>query len=166
LNILGRSLAIQRQDPEFPLNGSRGWRVANLLVACLILELAMDRDRLSFLAQRAYELRGGSQLSFLCNAERSLEDRYSLLNGWEVESLRSGVGYRQQLDLRSWLDRQADRPIASHSRGIHMNILGKPHFHREADAVPGKRSAIGLLDGQAQMRRLDGVGDFFSQFRK
>ena len=56
-DILGRSLPIEWQDLELPLDRNRGWQKADLTIASLIVQFSCDRQGFAVRPQRIAELR-------------------------------------------------------------------------------------------------------------
>ena len=107
LNSLGRSSEVKRKNLQLPSYRYRRGRIANPLVAGLILQIAGDgnspllrKDRTESIcsARRRYR-------EILSNAKLSLEDRYMFLDGFQVQYFRARVNDRLQFD--SWKPLQA-----------------------------------------------------------
>jgi len=102
-NSLGRSSEVKRKNLQLPSYRYRRGRIANRLVAGLILQIAGDgnspllrkgRTESICSARRRYR-------EILGNAKLSLEDRYMFLDGFQVQYFRARVNDRLQFDSGS-----------------------------------------------------------------
>ena len=64
------------------------------------------------------------------------------------------------------IKRQMDGLITLGSRRVHVDIGRQLHFGGHRDATSGNANAIGLFQGNFQMRRFNRVGYFLPQFRE
>src|ERR1700733_10181569 len=93
-DIFGRSLPIEGQDPDLPLDRNRGRQKADLTIASLIVELARDRQGFPIRAQQTAELRRGAYLHVLTDAKSSLENRNSFVDRRHIKHFRPRVNRR------------------------------------------------------------------------
>src|SRR5206468_2975321 len=88
LDRVRSALPVERQDLQLPVNGNGRRHETDLAVAGLIVELAGNLYRCPIRAERIAEIGRARYLDVLPDAERSLKDRYPLLDCREVENFR------------------------------------------------------------------------------
>jgi len=81
-NLLWRSLSIEGQHLQLPLDWNGCRKETNLAIAGLIFELARNSDGFPVGPKRVAEVRRSGDLHVLGDAERALEDRDTLLDHW------------------------------------------------------------------------------------
>src|SRR5579863_5068341 len=62
------------------------------------------------------------------------------------------------------INREMDGLVTLCSRRVHVDIARQLHLGRHRNATPGNANAIGLFQGNLQMRRFNRVGNFLPQF--
>src|SRR5258708_3264549 len=122
LDVLGRSLPIERENLQFPADWHRGWQIADIAVASLIMQLSRDRNGPPFRSQRVPEIRGGVYPHILTDVERALEDGHSLLDRWQIENFGPWINHRRELHHRRRINHQFNGDIAPRSWRVDMDI--------------------------------------------
>src|SRR6266478_2236383 len=168
LNSLRRSFEVKGQNLQLPFYRHGRGRIANRLVAGLILQIAgngnsplLRKDRTESIcsARRRYR-------EILGNAKLSLEDRYMFLDGFQVQYFRARVNDRLQFDSWKLLQGELNRFITLHSRRIDMYTRGKFDFGNQTDPATWYDAAIGLCKGKLEMGRFDVLSHFRAQLRE
>jgi hypothetical protein len=105
-------------------------------------------------------------LQVLADVKCAFKHRNALLNSGQIEILRSRVDRGFKFHGIHRVDDEINRFIAFRPRRIHMYIRREAHFRSQRYATARKARAVGLPDGQLEMRRLYVVGHLFAEFRK
>src|SRR5271169_1307533 len=165
-NVHGRSGSIEGKHLQLPFHWNGCGPIALGFVASLIIQLSSDRERFPILSERSGKLHAGVHLYILADSESSLEDRYSLIDHRQEERFGLRVQRWLQLHFRYRVDHQRYRLITLSARCIHVHIRRQPHFGSYRDASPGNAGAIGLLEGDLEVRGFDCFAHFLAQFRE
>ena len=165
-NVLGRALAIERQDLELPLQRQGIWQEARFAIACLIVERSGNPKNPSIGPKRIAEVRRGAYLYILPDTERPFEYGNALIYGRQEQNLGRRVNLRPELQVRSRINDQFNRLVAFRTLCINMDIARQPHFSDQGDQTSGHARRVRLLNTDLQMGSLDGINYFFIQLGK
>src|SRR5258706_1631356 len=168
LETLRRSVEIKGNNLQLPVYSHGRGRVANRLVAGLILQIAGYRDRPLLRKDRAEGISSARRRyrEILADPKLSLEDRDMFLDGFEVEYF--GVRVNDGLELDSWwpLQGELNRLIPLHFGRIHVYIRGKLDIGNQTDPATRYDAPIGLCKGKLEMRRFDVLSHLRAQLRE
>src|SRR6266481_8367595 len=144
LNSLRRSFEVKGQNLQLPFYRHGRGRIANRLVARLILQitgngnsplLRKDRsDRIGSLRRRYREI--------LADPKLSLENRDVLLDGFQVQYFRVRVNDRLEFDPWKPLQGELNWLITLHFGRIDVHIRRELDFGNQTDPATGYDAAI------------------------
>src|SRR5260370_32638398 len=149
-----------------PFYRHRGRRIADLLVASLILQLPGNRDRLPRREARSYAISRFRERyrDILRDPELAFEHRDLLLDRFQVKDLGAWVIHGCWFDSPGRVQDKLNRLVPRHSWGIDVDTRWELDFSGQSDPAAGGHGAIGLCQGEPKMRRLDILAHFLGEF--
>src|SRR6202007_476649 len=157
LNSLRRPVKVKGENLQLPFYRHRRGRIANRLVASLILQIAGDKNSSLLGKQRAEGIRSLRRRygEILADAKLSLENRDMFLEGFQVQDFRLRVNDRLEFDSWKPLQGELNRLVTLHSGRIDVYIRRELDFGNQTDPAAWYDSAIRLCKGKLEMRRFD-----------
>jgi len=159
-------MEVEGLNLQLPFYRHRGWRIADRLIAGLILQLPGNRNRFprpELCAEAITRFRERYR-DILRDPEPAFKHWDLLLDRLQVKDLGTRVIHGCSFDSPGGVQDKLDRFVPRHSWRINVDTRWKLDFSRQGDPAAGGHGAIGLCQGESKMRRLDILAHFLGEF--